>query len=89
MGKQLPPGRIVGKVICEADQQPVPEASIRIVVDGVIVDAKMTNVQGGFNSRLLFSGRYRVEAECVGLHGAVDDVEVQLGEITQVTVAVR
>lgn len=86
---QVPPGRIVGQVYTADGKQPVPNASVRVLDGHIIVDAKMTNSKGVFNSRLLFAGRYRVEVDNGGMRGAVDDVEVRLDEITRVEIPVR
>lgn len=86
---QVPPGRIVGKVFSEVDKSPVSGASVRVLDGDIIVDAKMTNRSGTFNSRLLFLGRYRIEVDNGGMRGALDDVEVQLDEVTRVEIPIR
>ena len=85
MNQHKPPGRIHGHVM-DASGRPVPKASVRVHDDMAVVDLQTTNVRGEFMSRLLFAGRYRVEAQSDGLLGAVDGVEVRLGETTNVVV---
>lgn len=70
----------------DAEGRPVPKASVRVHDDIVVVDLQTTNVRGEFTSRLLFAGRYRVEARHEGRVGAVGDVEVNLGETTTVRI---
>src|SRR5690606_8311346 len=83
-----PPGRIHGRVVDGAGR-PVPKASVRVRDDMAVVDLQTTNVSGAFTSRLLFAGRYRVEAQLGDRLGAVDGVEVELGETTAVTVKIN
>lgn len=88
VSQHQPPGRIHGLVI-DAQGQPVPKASVRVHDDIVVIDLQTTNRRGEFTSRLLFSGRYTVEAEHEGRKGIVEDVEVRLDETTSVTVTLR
>lgn len=88
MSQHQPPGRIHGHVI-DAQGQPVPTASVRVHDDIVVIDLQTTNRRGEFTSRLLFAGRYRIEAEHEGRKGVVDNVEVRLGETTPVTVKLQ
>lgn len=86
MGQHEPPGRIHGQVVNAADGKPVPKASVRVHDDIVVIDLQTTNTRGEFTSRLLFAGRYRIEVEHDGRQSSVDDVEVELGRTTTVTI---
>lgn len=89
MGKHEPPGRIHGRVLRAEDRQPVARASVRVWDDIVAIDLQRSNSRGEFTSRLLFAGTYKVEAESEDGIGSVNDVEVRLGETTEVTVLIR
>jgi len=82
-----PPGRIHGHVTAP-DGRPLPDASVRVVDNGVVVDLQTTNEHGEFTSRLLFAGIYRVEVVTDGLQGFLDEVEVELGRTTHVRLTV-
>lgn len=66
----------------------MPDASIRIIDAGIVVDLQKTNGHGEFTSRLLFAGRYRIEVIADGTRGFLDDVDVVLGRTTVVDVPV-
>lgn len=85
MNHHEPPGRIHGQVLDTAGS-PVAKAYVRVWDDVAAVDLQTTNARGQFTSRLLFAGKYRVEAEHDGHRGAVDGVTVALNETTEVTV---
>lgn len=82
-----PPGRIQGNVVTQ-DGEPLAKASVRVMVDDVIVDAKRTNTRGRFNSRLLFKGTYNVEVESDEFFGREDGVEVNFDEVTKIHITV-
>ncbi|MBO8142702.1 MAG: carboxypeptidase regulatory-like domain-containing protein [Firmicutes bacterium] len=88
MTQHLPPGRIHGRVVWAIDGQPVAGASVRVLDDGVVVDLQWTNAAGEFTSRLLFAGRYRIEAERDGARGATDGIAVELGRTTTAEIRV-
>lgn len=88
MRQHKPPGRIHGRVLRTDDGTPVTRASVRVRDEFVTVDLQTTNSRGQFTSRLLFAGMYTVEAESDGKTGAVDKVEVVLGQTTDVTITI-
>lgn len=86
---EIPTGEITGTVVNERNDEPVEDATVRVVEDPAITDA-ITDEDGNFTLEDVLEGEYTIAVSAPSFHSTqMSGIEVVGGEATEVTVEMR